>query len=257
MIFIYSHPKPWVSEFKLIQECAITSWIALRDDVNITLLGKDYGTLEKCTEYGINYCANIECNEYGTPLVSSIFDTITKRSNQDDIICYINADIVLSSDFIDTIENVKKTVEKDWLIVGKRTDMDASPDVLLQGTSAIVNYAKEHGNDHGWDGIDYFIYNNASMFKFVYPFALGKFVWDQWLIGNAYRRGICTIDASNSITAVHLNCAWYFKGNKTYNRQEIEDSEEGKRNANFDKYVKNILDGTTHTIDDKINIKKK
>lgn len=244
-IHFFCYPKPWTSEFKHLQTTAVQSWLALG---TVYLLGSEEDTPE--LGFAVHHVPNIECNEFGTPLVSSIFATIASSPlESDSIICYVNADIVLGEDFLVTVRAVAEHMRdrEDWLIVGKRTDTDiVFSEKESKTTAQIMREARERGKDHGWDGIDYFVYKRPNMFAFVYPFALGKFVWDQWLLGNAFRRGIPTIDASRTIFAVHLNSRWLLKGIATNDRQLVHDSEESKRNRSFDYYQKTILTGTTH-----------
>jgi hypothetical protein len=240
MLHIFCHPKPWNHVFSAIQSAAINSWKLLTPKPRIVLLGNDEGTMENARLLEVEHIPDITCNEWGTPLVSSIFSAIRQQTHASDVVCYINADIVLYQDFPNSIAVVNKT--RDWLMVGKRTDLDlVNP--MMYTVDQIRQLAASNGKDHGWSGIDYFVFP-SRLFSFVYPFALGKFVWDQWLVGNAFRRGVDCIDASGTVLAVHLNCDWFFQGKSTSNRDEIEKSEEGTRNRSFDYYQKTILTGT-------------
>lgn len=259
-LFVYCYPKPWNSVFSPIQKVAITSWIKSFPCI-ITLLGDEPGTMEAAKELNVNYDLCPGKNEWNTPLVSSIFETIARLTPPDGIACYVNSDIVLGPDFAATIESVsQKTIDPLWLLVGKRRDLDlANPEKYT--VDEIRNISMDKGVDHGWAGIDYFVFLPTT-FQFVYPFALGKFVWDQWLVGNAFRRGIFTVDGSETILAVHLNCDWYFQGSTTNNRALIYNSDEGMRNRSFDYYQKTIISGTNYQtyyddVTNKVSIKRK
>lgn len=80
-------------------------------------------------------------------------------------------------------------------------------------------------------------------------------------MGNAFRRGIWTVDCSKTLLAIHLNSPWYKDGKPTEDRQAIYDSEEGTRNRSFDYYQKTILSGTEYATyfeeDGHIKFKKK
>jgi hypothetical protein len=247
-VHFFCHPKPWLPEFASIQRSAIESWLQLKP-TSITLLGNDQGTAEAAKHYGLRHLGDVQCNEWGTPLVSSIFERIRGVTQPDDIVCYINADIILDETFPLTVNALKEQAvgKKEWLAVGKRTDVDLAIDDDGYPTHITVadaqQLADERGSDHGWSGIDYFIFPSRT-FMFVYPFALGKFVWDQWLVGNAFRRGLWTVDCSKTLLAIHLNCPWYRDGQPTEDRQAIHDSEEGTKNRSFDYYQKTILSGT-------------
>lgn len=253
-VHFFCHPKVWLPEFANIQHSAIQSWLALNPK-SVTLLGNDEGTAEAVTAYNgsddrVKHIPDVECNEWGTPLVSSIFARIREATTPNDLVCYINADIILDETFPKTLEALLRAApSKEWLAVGKRVDVDLATDDSgypepISVTDA-QQLADERGVDHGWAGIDYFIFP-ARTFMFVYPFALGKFVWDQWLVGNAFRRGLWSVDCSETVLAIHQNCSWFRNGAPTTDRQAIHDSEEGTRNRSFDYYQKTILSGTNH-----------
>lgn len=241
-IAFFSHPKPWISPFKEIQTAAVKSWQQLSDTV--TLLGDDEGTPDKAKQLGTQFYPNIRKNEWGTPLVSDIFQHI-QSSSHSDVMCYINTDIVLGDDFKSTVSAIvrDKTLGEQWLAIGCRTDLDLDTSFISE--TNIHLEGRKRGVSHGPSGIDYFIFPRG-LFSFVYPFALGKFVWDQWLVGNVHRRGIPVIDCSKTIFAVHLNAPWFFRGGVEKRRETIEESEEAKRNRGFDYYKRTIADGATH-----------
>lgn len=248
-LLIYCVPKPWTKEFAPIQQLAIESWKKLASidkniSVHITILGNEEGNVEYAKKLGVSiYPGELKLNEWGTPLVSDIFDIIANTTpliaDVDVISCYINSDIVLYDDFIHTIAAVE---EKQFLLIGERTDVDYTDTLTLDN---IKDHTIKTGMKHGPSGIDYFVFS-SMLFKFVYPFALGKFVWDQWLVGNAYRRGVTVIDCTGTILATHLNSNWYFRGGATNDRESIHSSEEGTRNRGFDYYQKTISTGSTH-----------
>jgi hypothetical protein len=249
-LHMFCFPKPWIPEFSEIQTAAVRSWTHLKPK-SITLLGFEQGTSENAKKLGVASASEqILCNSWGTPLVSDIFAKMQNLVPPNELICYVNADIVLAEDFASTLSAVSRSKQRqnDWLMVGKRTDLSVPASSALQELTVeqIMALADSGaGKDHGWGGIDYFVFP-SGLFQFVYPFALGKFVWDQWLLGNAYRRGCCTIDASMTIRAVHLNGDWYLNGAPQADREVVHKSQEALINRSFDNYRKNILEGTTH-----------
>lgn len=248
-IIFFCCPKPWTAEFKDIQTLAISSW---REFGPVYILGDESGNSEAAKSLDCIHIPDIQKNEWGTPILTSIFDKISEVAGQLPPLsaCYINADIVLDKSFQNTINAVldftKRGKLSEWLVVGKRLDVSMTHTQLTTLTiSEVQTYARKYGKMHAADGIDYFVFTPKT-FSFVYPFAIGKFVWDQWLVGNAYRRGVCCIDASATIQATHLNADWFFQGKPTNNREEIYNSPEGLINRNFDAYQRNIANGTNH-----------
>jgi len=81
------------------------SWKKLHPRCQVILLGDDAGTRQVAEEYGVEHYPQVERNHYGTPLVNSVFE-IAARISENSIICYVNADMILMSDFLPAVEMV-------------------------------------------------------------------------------------------------------------------------------------------------------
>ena len=99
MITLFACPKLFHGHINIIQRNAIKSWTLLKPKPEIILLGIDKEVAEVCEEFGLIYIAGIDRNEYGTPLVNSIFQVAQERATYP-IVCYINSDIILMSEFM-------------------------------------------------------------------------------------------------------------------------------------------------------------
>jgi len=75
MLTIFSVPKPFHGRIGVIQTNAIRSWVLLRPACEVILFGNEEGTAEIASRFGIRHIPDVERNEYGTPLVSSVFST--------------------------------------------------------------------------------------------------------------------------------------------------------------------------------------
>lgn len=239
MITLFSHPKPFTPEFRKIQHAAIKSWKSL-EGCEIVLLGDDEGIAEAARKLQVGHISKIEKNEWGTPLVSDIFANIRQQCHTE-LACFINTDIILDQSFIQTVKQCSKTFAEEWLLIGRRENIETESLDSFEMSDIQTAPRQFYGND----GIDYFVFPRHT-FQFVHPFALGKFVWDQYLVGQVFRRGIPCIDGSKTVTALHLNAPWFFQGQPQRDRQYIHDSEEGIRNRSFEYYQKNIGNGTNH-----------
>lgn len=271
-IILTSCPKPFVNSFVDIQSNAIDSWIALNRisphvKVHIYLIGDEENIEKACDINKIHHIPKVKRNEYGTPLISDLFKItqsieINPNRNSEKVYCFINCDIILMPDFVHTISAFVKGrlqnsfgqfSKEDYLLVGQRTDIDRVPRIFnfndLQKTyQDLLSLVKNRGELHSPDGMDYFIFSKGT-FPFVYDFAIGKLVWDAWLTGNAFRRGLMTVDTTKTITAIHQNGDWYQASNKESNgfvktRDELEQTREVLINQSFDYYEKNSKTGT-------------
>ena len=253
-------PKPFTSEFNDIQNNAIISWTLLRSVSQIIICGNETGVKEYADnllntvdrrKVEVIHIPNIPCNEFGTPLVDEIFKIGSKYC--DKYVCYINSDIILLSDFDKTFEEYAKLNidTNDCLIVGKRWDWNNPKklDFNAENWQQIVKEtALKDGEMHAPSGIDYFLHTKTT-YPFIYPFGIGKFWWDNWLMGNAYRRSnVKTIDVTESVFAIHQNSPW-FQGNKSLGnekKQEFLRSPEVIKNHSFDNYGRVITNGTRY-----------
>lgn len=245
-------PKPFSNTFSDIQENAILSWNRLPIEKDILVCGNEFGVKEFVENHSdiVTHIPTIKCTDMGTPLVSDIFEIVQEKCEKSDIICYINADIILFEDFVKTIEKFTQIFnpQDPFLLIGQRWDWNNESKLRVQDFSDMndfKNMTKSTAKPHGQSGIDYFVFSNGT-FPFVYPFALGKFTWDQWLVGNAYRRNILTVDVGKSVYALHQNGPWFMHNTLIDNNSvnKIKESVEFELNKSFERYVKDIEDGT-------------
>jgi len=246
MLTIFALPKPFRGHTGLIQTNAIQIWTQLRPSCKIILFGDEEGTAEVAAKFGIKYVPDVERNEYGTPLVNSLFSTAQNLAKHN-FVCYVNADIILMSDFVKAIHQVQ---EQSSLIVGRRWDLDlkepldfSNPDWESQLHARL---AKE-GSLHGLGGIDYFLFPRGT-YQDIPPFAIGRTAWDNWLIYQARALGLPVIDATKAVTIVHQNHDYgrfQTEGNKS--GQGERKGTEGMRNRELlggECYAFSLLDAT-------------
>src|SRR5450432_4735996 len=118
-ITFFSAPKPFAGHIGVIQNNAIRSWSMLRG-AEIILCGKDDGIEEAAKNFGATWIPEIETSQFGTPLLSAIFrQSIEQAKNS--LVCYINADIMLTSDFLRAAERIHR---QRFLMVGRRWNVD-------------------------------------------------------------------------------------------------------------------------------------
>lgn len=204
MLTLFAVPKPFRGHIDVIQRNAIQSWLQFRPELEIILFGDEEGTADIATKFDVRHVPDVERNEYGTPLVRDLFaESQVMASNN--LLCYINADIILTSDFLPVVQRVRK--RRRFLVVGQRWDVDLDkpwdfdkPDweVLLRSCVG------ENGELHPATGIDYFMFPKG-LWGDIPPFVVGRPVWDNWLVYWARLKHIPVIDATHVITAVHQN----------------------------------------------------
>ena len=203
MLTIFAIPKPFHGHIEVIQRNAIQSWKRMCPDCEIILVGNDEGTAEVASEMGLRHAPDIATNQHGTPLVSAIFETVRELATHN-ILGYVNADIMLTSDFVQAVDQVADASDR-FLMVGQRWNVDIRTPWRFDATdweSTLQAHVREHGALHSKAGIDYFAFPR-DLYETIPPFAIGRTAWDNWLIANARKRSALVIDATERVMAIH------------------------------------------------------
>ena len=203
MLTIFSCPKPFYGHTEVIQRNAIKSWTMLPSSPEIIILGDEEGTKDVCKEYNIRHIPEVQRNKYDTPLMSSIFSQAEKYASNR-FMCYINADIILMSEFIIAIQRVIQQTP-ECLIVGRRWDLDVNKTIDFSNNweDKMKSIARLKGELHAYSGIDYFIFPKGLIT--MLPFAIGRIMWDNWFIYKCRSLKIPVIDISPTTTIIHQN----------------------------------------------------
>jgi hypothetical protein len=230
MITIFTVPKPFSGHISIIQRNAIQSWKLLHPMCEIILLGEDEGTAGVAKTFGLRHISEIARNQFGTPLVSSIFKVAESAASYE-ILCYVNADIILMGDFMFAIQRFAK-LRRKFLAVGQRHDLEIGHAIQfseLDWEQKLRNLVVTKGKLHPPYGIDYFIFRKST-FNDIPAFALGRTAWDNWLIYHARCLHIPVIDATGTITAIHQNHGY---GHVKGGFQQIWKGAESKENLSL------------------------
>ena len=203
MLTFFAIPKPFRNHIGVIQINAIRSWALLRPECEVILFGDEEGTAEIASELGIHHIPEVECNEYGTPLVNSVF-TLAQNTAKHQLMCYINADIILMSDFLKAVSQVR--VDR-FLMIGQRWDLDITELLDFDNPdweSHLYSMISKYGCLHPPSGVDYYLFSR-ELFGEIPPFAVGRTTYDNWLIFKARSLGAPVIDATRVVTSIHQN----------------------------------------------------
>jgi len=242
MITIFTIPKPFTDpHISMIQKNAIRSWLALKDDNQIVLVGNDKGVKEFANELNVEHIPNVKTNKFNTPLLDSAFALI-KEKTQNDIIVYVNADIVFLNDFVEALKHVPSY---EFLAVGRRVDLDITELIDFKGSSYedyLTKKARKYGTLHSPSGVDYFVFRKKS-FENIPSFAVGRIGWDIWMVSEVRERKIPLIDMTDSVLAIHQNHD-YPDMNKGTERKSNPEAVSNLSHIKDRPYIFNIADST-------------
>jgi hypothetical protein len=200
---IFAIPKAFRGMADTHQRNALASWLALDPRPRVILIGDDPGTAEVAADMGVEHVPQVERNEFGTPLLRSIFALAHERVD-DGLMLFLNFDIILTSDIMGAIALLP---EDNFLMTGRRTCMYLRHllDFNDPGCEAeLRRLADATGRLWGENALDYFVFPH-TMFRQVPNFAIGRGWWDHWLVAEALRQQALLIDATPSVLAVHQN----------------------------------------------------
>lgn len=203
MLTIFSIPKPFSGNIRIIQRNAIQSWLSLEPKCEVILFGDEEGTASTANEFGIRHVPNIATNEYGTPLLSEVFEC-TREMAEHETLMYVNTDIMFLPDLVSAVGKINKAL---FLMSGRRWDLDVIRELDFGDTAwqeTIQEMVLTQGRLHGLSGIDYFVFPRRLPCAFP-SFAVGRPGWDNWFIYAVRTMKIPVIDASEAVTAVHQN----------------------------------------------------
>ena len=204
MISLISLPKPFKGHLDVIQRNAIESWLALSPRPEIILFGDEEGVAEVCKEYSIRQVPVIRRSKGVVPFLYFICAKGAELASFDKL-CFINADILLFDDFIETLKRLESSSVNEFLMTGNRWNVDqvdridfasSDRDALKQRFLSTGKYLAP--------AFDYFIFKK-ELFAQIPPFLVGRFAWDIWMQYAAVNRNAYLIDASRNISCIHQN----------------------------------------------------
>ncbi len=224
---IFAMPKPFAGHIATIQKNAIRSWARLRPMPEIILFGDEPGIRQMAEEIGAHHIPEISRNEFGTPLVDKLFQAAEGHASHA-VMAYVNADMILFQDFAEGVQRVR-TGLSDFLLIGQRWDIPLFDEIDFdrpQWQATLQRQMQEDAMIHPESGLDYFVFRKG-LWPTIPPFALGRTVWDNWLVMDPHRRGVPVVDGTECITAVHQDHDY---GHMAGGRQEAWTGVEAARN---------------------------
>jgi len=204
LLTLFSAPKPFTDpHIAMIQRNAIRSWTLL-PEVEVILLGEETGLAEAAKEFGVRHIPNVARNESGVPLISSMFQLAREHSSSE-LLCIVNADMILMDDFIEATRRSRMLRDK-FVLLSQRWDYDiASPLDFAEGwESRLRESVRKQNQLHRPAGSDFFLFPK-SCYQDIPNFTIGRAGWDNWMIYKARKEGWAVIDCTPSVMIAHQN----------------------------------------------------
>ena len=231
----------------MIQRNAIQSWTLL-PDVEVILLGEETGLAEAAHELDARHISEVKCNSNGTPLISSMFQ-LARENNNSDLLCIINADMILMPDFVEAAHKSRMLRDK-FVLLSQRWDLDVTqPLEFAEGWQDRLRFTiHRQGSLHRPAGSDFFLFPQ-SCYTDIPNFTIGRAGWDNWMIYKARKEKWSVIDCTPSVMIVHQNHDYsHLPGGKPH--YEHPDTNENIRLAGGQANIRyTILDATHRLVD--------
>jgi hypothetical protein len=219
--------KPFNEFFKFRQLNAIQSWLLLKDiDKKILILTEDdiEEDLEKLFNYNdkVQVIKNFEKSpSTNIPTFRALYSAAKDEIKSDkDIICQINADMILLDDFSKTINNILDQINsKNFCFIGQRTSWKEPNSIDFSNenwSNILFNQLKNSGELNPACAIDYFICSEKT-FEKIPEFYIARMKYDNWLVSNAIKNNEYTIDVTKTIFSIHQDHWYGNNGNLDFN----------------------------------------
>jgi hypothetical protein len=251
LITLFSSPKSFADpHIAMIQHHAIKSWTLL-PNVEVILLAEEEGLAEAAQELGVKYIPHVERNVSGTPLISSMFKLAREQSHSD-LLCIINADMILMPDFVEAAKQAANLKDK-FVLLSQRWDLDITQSLDFSGdwVNDLRSTVHLHGELHRPAGSDFFLFPK-SCYQDIPNFTIGRAGWDNWMIYKAHKEDWAVIDGTPSLMIVHQNHDYsHLPGGKPH--YDHPDTNENIRLAGGQANIRHtILDSTYRLVDGKL-----
>jgi len=257
LITLFSAPKPFTNpHIAMIQRNAIKSWTLL-PDVEVILLGEEEGLAEAAKEIGVKHLPNVTCNESGTPLISSMFQ-LARENSSSDLLCIINADMILMPDFVEVVlesdsllskkQEQAPALQKKFVLLSQRWDYDITMpiDFVTGWESSIRESVRKQNQLHRPAGSDFFLFPK-SCYQDIPDLIIGRAGWDNWMIYKAHKENWPIIDCTPSVMIVHQNHDYsHLPGGKSH--YEHPDTNENIRLAGGQANIRYTILDATHQL---------
>jgi len=200
MMTLFSVPCAFEGHRNIIQRNALNTWVRLRWQPRIILLGNDAGVAEAAKEFGCVHVPDVEVSPRGRPVLSDVFARAGKMAT-DGVMCWTNADMML----VHLSEAALRCSRglNEFLMVGQRSDVDIVEewDFSPGWEGRLGDYALRTGKVHSAGAMDYFVFRDG-LFREMPPFYVGIPMWDNYALSHAAGR-VPIVDATSVVMAIH------------------------------------------------------
>jgi len=205
MITFFTTAKAFIDKTKDSQLNALRSWLMLHKDIEVFVFEEPDGIDLAKIDSRITIVSEVQ-KDFEIPRVDFMFDYASTNA-KNKLVCFINCDIILTSEFINIAHKHLYALKDNFLAVGQRWDFENNngewkfddnwEERYLTNVEKII---------HPPSGSDYFLFPKGQYrHSEMAPLIVGRPGWDLWMIYDARKRGFKTIDLSMKYKVYHQN----------------------------------------------------
>jgi hypothetical protein len=221
LITFFTIPKPFEGHIGVIQRNALASWKHVHRDAEVLLLGDEPGAEDAARELELRHLPELARNEYGTPLLDDAF-RIAEQHAGTPLLAYVNSDILMPPTVADAATAVQDR-SKEFLLIGECWNARVEDTI----DSDAIDWRALHAGaqKRGADAIDYFVFTRG-LYASIPPVAVGRMVFDNWLVWHARSVGARLVDATSVVRPIHQDHSYAHVGSLP----EVRVSAEARQN---------------------------
>jgi hypothetical protein len=207
MITLFTTTKDFNGINRQNQLNAIRCWLSSPFNPEVIVFGKTKGIEEIDFHPNLKIVDQVNTTTSGVPFANEMFDVISKIAKYP-ICCYLNADILLTNKFFETVSFLHNKIRKKYLIVGERIDFDINEEISFNKgwEKSFMDKYKPYFKNHPPYGSDFFVFPKGQYTLDTMPeLLIGRPGWDNIMIYNARKRKFKTIDISDTVKVFHQN----------------------------------------------------
>lgn len=220
-VILFTTPRPFEGHYDLIQRNAFWSWSMLAPlPGQIAIFASQEYEGEKALVLARLYeSANftpvpvLARSSRGVPLMDDLFPRAQELAG-DGICCYVNADIILREDAVAVLRQAAETVRQETgsdkaLMIARRWNVQVFDRIGFepgQWWQALWEKVQEQGSLMAECAIDLFAWYGRP-WQYFKPFAIGRYRWDNWLVGMALHWGSPVVDITAALPIIHQSHA--------------------------------------------------
>ncbi|XP_069113646.1 uncharacterized protein [Argopecten irradians] len=183
----------------------IKNWAQLKPHIQPVLFTQETLLAEEATEKGWAVLPVRKAGR-GVPILKYMYKDAMERYNST-FYAFSNGDILYSQSLIETLQTVLKSSQipkgKPMMIIGRRTNVQDMTSAEAVSGDKVQKTAKVRGKIFTVWAEDYFITSANYPWKDIPEVVIGRRAYDNWLVSNARKQKHVTIDATDTLVALH------------------------------------------------------